>query len=210
MKKALSLLILFLFLLSGCAGNGAQGSSQPDYDATKKMVVDILKTDEGKQAIQEIMKDDKIKESLIMDQQTVQESITKTLTSKEAKDFWKKQFEDPKFSEAFANSIKKEQEQLMKDLMKDPEYQRKIMDILQNPEMQQQYLKLLSTPDYREEMQKILTETIENPLFKVKMQEMLIKGAEELQKGEDKSKDSSDEGQDSSEEDGGGSKGSDT
>ena len=30
-----------------------------DYEQTKKMVVDILKTDDGKKAIQELMADDK-------------------------------------------------------------------------------------------------------------------------------------------------------
>ena len=37
-----------------------------DYEETKKMVVDILKTDDGKKAIQQVMSDEKMKSELIM------------------------------------------------------------------------------------------------------------------------------------------------
>ena len=62
------------------------------------MVVDILKTDDGKKAIQEVMSDEKMKEKLVMDQKVVSDTIQQTLTSDKAIEFWKKTFSDPKFA----------------------------------------------------------------------------------------------------------------
>lgn len=39
--------LALVFFISG-RGQGESGASQMDYEQTKKMVVDILKTDEGK------------------------------------------------------------------------------------------------------------------------------------------------------------------
>ena len=52
MRKALVFLITFLSLLiiTGCAPQ-QETAKEIDYDQTKKMVVDILKTDEGKKAM---------------------------------------------------------------------------------------------------------------------------------------------------------------
>jgi spore germination protein D len=46
MKKKWLLLIFGLLLLAGCAPQD-QGVRDMDYEQTKKMVVDILKTDDG-------------------------------------------------------------------------------------------------------------------------------------------------------------------
>ncbi len=53
------------------------------------MVVDILKTDDGKKAIQEILNDDKLNETLVMDEKTVKETVEKTMTSKKELNFGK-------------------------------------------------------------------------------------------------------------------------
>ena len=45
-------------------------------------------------------------------------------------EFWKKNFEDPKFAETMAQSMQKENEQLLKNLMNDPEYRAKLMEII--------------------------------------------------------------------------------
>jgi len=67
MNLTKALLLLLVLLLSSCSSKAPEGG-QMDYEATKKMVVDILKTDDGKKAIQQIMSDDKMKEKLVMDQ----------------------------------------------------------------------------------------------------------------------------------------------
>jgi spore germination protein D len=195
--KKYSFLFLLTLLLTACAGGGgdASGSSQVDYDETKKMVVDILKTDDGKKAIQEVMKDDKMKQELVMDQAIVTDTISKTLTSEKGTEFWKKSFEDPKFAESVAKSMKDGNEKLLKDLMKDPEYQGMMMDLLKDPEIQKEVTEVLKSKEYREHVQKVVTETFESPLFKAKLQDVLLKAAGEMKdSGEEKKSEESSQG----------------
>lgn len=171
-------------MLTGC-GQSESGSSNMDYEQTKKMVVDILKTDDGKKAIQELMEDDKMKEKLVMDQTVVSETIEKTLTSDKGTEFWKKSFEDPKFAESIAKSMKKENEKLLKDLMKDPEYRGMMIEVLKDPELEKEMTTVLKSKEYREHLQTVVTETFESPLFKAKIQDILLKAATEV-KGSEK------------------------
>jgi spore germination protein D len=181
MKKLMKYVLpaTFLLLASGCAPTES-GGGEVDYEETKKMVVDILKTDDGKKAIQEVMGDDGMKEKLIMDQPVVTDTIEKTLTSDKGMDFWKKSFEDPKFAESVAKSMKKENEQLLKNLMKDPEYKGMMIEVMKDPELEKELTTLLKSKEYREHLQKVMTETFESPLFKAKMQALIVKAAEEL------------------------------
>jgi len=196
MRYKAMLLILLLFLIYGCAPADQGNGQHADYEGTKKLVIDILKTDEGKKAIEDVLNDEKTKAKLIMDESVVKNTIKSALTSKEAEDFWKKQFEDPKFAETFAKSMQKEHEKLLKDLMKDPDYQAAMMDILKNPEMEKQLTDALKTQKYRDQMKTVMIETVSSPLFKAKMQDLIIKGAEELQKQDQTKKGESDGGGD--------------
>ncbi|CUA81310.1 spore germination lipoprotein GerD [Anoxybacillus suryakundensis] len=182
----LLLVISYTLMLTGCAQQ-EKTPAQPDYDQTKKMVVDILKTDEGKKAIQEVMGDEKVKQQLVMDQQIVKKTIEETLTSDKGKTFWKKAFEDAKFAQSFAKSMKEEHEKLLKALMKDPEYQAMIVDIMQNPEMKKLIQTEMKNKDFRAHLQKVITETFSSPLFKAKIEDILMKAAEEMQGGKKKS-----------------------
>ena len=183
MKRYSFLFLLTLLLLSACSGGGEASSGKMDYEETKKMVVDILKTDDGKKAIQEVMSDDKMKSELIMDQVVVKDTISKTLTSEKGTEFWKKSIEDPKFAEAMAKSMKDGNEKLLKDLMKDPEYQGMMMDLLKDPEFKKELTEVLKSQEYKEHLQKVITETFESPLFKAKLQDVLLKAAGEIKDG---------------------------
>ncbi|MGR3766521.1 spore germination lipoprotein GerD [Rossellomorea sp. NS-SX7] len=185
MKKYSFLLLLTVLLLTACGGGGDTGGSKMDYEETKKMVVDILKTDDGKKAIQEVMKDEKMKAELIMDQGVVKDTISKTLTSDKGTEFWKKAIEDPKFAESMAKSMKDGNEKLLKDLMKDPEYQGMMMDLMKDPEFQKELTEALKSKEYREHLQKVILETFESPLFKAKIQDILLKAAEEAGGGKE-------------------------
>ena len=184
--KLLLISCCFLVML-GCAPR-EQGNSQIDYDETKKMVVDILKTDDGKKAIQELMMDETMKQSLVMSQTEVNQAIESTLTSEKGSEFWKKSFEDPKFAEAFAQSMEKEHEKLLKNLMKDPDYQKMMIDLLKNPELEAETKEILKSQEYRKHLQTVISETFESPLFKTKLQDLLIKAAEDMQSKETQSK----------------------
>jgi spore germination protein D len=197
MKRRLLLLLyasLSLFILPSCAPAEQEGERM-DYDQTKKMVVDILKTDEGKKAIEQVMNEEEIKQKLIMDQAIVKETIQNTLTSEKGSEFWKKIFEDPKFAESFAKSIQKEQEKIIKQLMKDPDFQKSLIEILQNPEMEKQMLTVLKSQEYRSHLQKIMTETFESPLYKAKIQDLLLKAAEEVDQGQKEKKEGEEGGE---------------
>lgn len=185
MKRYSFLLLLTVLLLTACGGGGDTGGSKMDYEETKKMVVDILKTDDGKKAIQEVMKDEKMKAELIMDQGVVKDTISKTLTSDKGTEFWKKAIEDPKFAESMAKSMKDGNEKLLKDLMKDPEYQGMMMDLMKDPEFQKELTEALKSKEYREHLQKVILETFESPLFKAKIQDILLKAAEEAGGGKE-------------------------
>jgi spore germination protein D len=207
MTKWTSLLLLSYFLILSACAPQETSPPPPDYDQTKKMIVDILKTDEGKKAIKEIMKDEKIKQELIMDQVIVKQTVEQVLTSKKGADFWKKMFEDPKFAESFAKSLKTEQEKMLKTLMKDPEYQAMIIDILKNPEVEKSMITVLKSQEFRTHLQQVMTETFESPLFKAKIQHLLIKAAEDIQGTKKQDEDQEGEGGEEGSEDTGGGQG---
>ncbi|KGX84375.1 spore germination lipoprotein GerD [Pontibacillus litoralis] len=199
--KGLILLASIAFLVA-CTGNSSSSGDQAAYDTTKKMVVDILKTDDGKKAITEVLKEEDMKKQLALESDVVTKAIEETVTSKKGEQFWSKQFEDPQFSKTFAESMMKEQEKLMKDLMKDPTYQKSMLELLQNPEMEQQMLTVVKSQQFREHLEKTIEETMNTPMFKEKMSQIVLKAAEEM-KASNKKQSQDDNKQ--SEDSGGGS-----
>lgn len=182
-SKQLLLTLFILLLLTSCSSSDKSGSQTANYDQTKKMVVDILKTEEGKKAIQNVMKDEKMQKSLVLDQKLVQNTIQNTLTSEKGNQFLKTSFQDPKFAAVMAKSMKTENEKLLKDLMKDPEYRGMVIETLKDPELQKDVLTLLKSKEYRQHVQKVMTETFESPLYKAKIEGILMKAAEEMKTG---------------------------
>lgn len=184
-------LAVLLFVHSGCA---SEPKTEPDYDQTKQMMVDILQTDEGKKALLDIISDDKLKQHLIIDADIVRETLSETLISKDGKSMWKQLFADPEFVDSFNTAIADEQEKMLKHLMKDADFQKQMMDLLQNPEMKEETLKLLKSQQFREHLEKTITETIDNPIYRAKLQKELKqkdsdKGEEEEKKDENKEAD---------------------
>jgi spore germination protein D len=182
MKKPWMVFLLFCSLLlssSGCAQKEAQGSSQMDYEATKKMLVDLLKTEDGKKAMMDVLSDEKMKQQLLMDSDVIKKTIEEQMLTEKGKKFWTDLFKDPKFAAAYAKSMKQEHEKLMKDLMKDPDYQAAVMKIMQNPKMGEKLLELVNSQPVRKEMKKVMLETFESPIVKAQISEMLKKAAHE-------------------------------
>jgi spore germination protein D len=182
-KRMLLLLLMMVFLTSSCSSSDQSGGGQLDYDQTKKMVVDILKTDDGKKAIQDVMSDDKMKSKLVMDQKAVTDTVQQTLTSDKAAEFWKKTYSDPKFAKAVAQNMKSENEKILKGLMNDPEYRNMMVQVFKEPDIQKQMADAMKSKDYRSHLQTVITETMESPLFKARMQDLLLKAANEMNKG---------------------------
>lgn len=177
------LLILALLFITSCAAVEDQGS-QPDYESTKKMMVDMLKTDEGKKSIQEVLSEDEVKQEIVLEQALVKETIQQVLTSEKGKEFWQELMQDPEFAATFAESLQTEVEKVLKNLMKDPEYQGMMMDILQDPEMERAALDLMKSKEYRQQVMNIMADAFESPYFKAKVNEALAKVASEQMKKE--------------------------
>ncbi|SES15989.1 spore germination lipoprotein GerD [Salipaludibacillus aurantiacus] len=185
-KTAIILLLGMIFNSTGCAMlDDGNTSSQSDYEETKQMVVDVLQTEEGKKAIQEVLKGEEMREQLVMEQAFIKDTIQTTLASDKGREYWQQVMKDPEFAETFAKSMQEENEQLLKGLMRDPEYQGMMQDILRDPEMEEDYLELMQTKTYRNQLTALVTEAMESPLFVARVSELLQQIArEELKSGE--------------------------
>ncbi|MGD7046359.1 spore germination lipoprotein GerD [Jeotgalibacillus proteolyticus] len=200
-KKGIIFVLAFVCLLSACGGEKASS-----YEETKQMVIDLLKTNEGKTAVQELLADEEIKKELVLDQEVVQKSIDEKLLSEDGRKFWEKTFKDPAFAEVLAKSMHKEHEELIKGLMQDPEYQKMMLDLLKDPSIQEQTLTLMNSQAYREETKKQLIEVMESPLVQKELQDILLEAAKKM--GEQGEGGSSESESPESSEGGGGSGGS--
>lgn len=183
MKRAICILFIsmFVIVLSACNGGNVSGK-EADYETTKKMVVDILQTEDGKKAIKEILSDKKMKQELVIQSDTVKKALNEVLTSEKAKDMWTKLFEDPKFVKAYAKAMADEHKKLMKELMKDPDFQKQMLELMQNPQIKKQMLTVMKGQKFRKHLEKTIKETLQSPLFQAKMTEILLKAAEDQSK----------------------------
>ncbi|MFC0559033.1 spore germination lipoprotein GerD [Halalkalibacter alkalisediminis] len=180
MKKITYVFIftMLLTILASCA-QAESGGASPDYESTKKMMVDMLKTDEGKQAIKEIMGDEELQQEIVMDNAFVKLTIQQTLTSEEGRKFWQDVMQDPEFAQKFAESMQTENEKILKGLMKDPEYQAMMITVLQDPEMEAAILETMKSKEYRQQVMTIMSEAFESPFFTAKVNEILTKVAQQ-------------------------------
>lgn len=177
--------VALLFIYTGCA---SEPQKDLDYEQTKKMIIDILQTDEGKRALLDIISDDKLKQHLVIESDVVRETISETLLSKNGKDMWKELFADPKFIDSFYTSIADEQEKMLKHLMKDADFQKQMLDLLQNPEMAEQTIKLLKSQQFRKHLENTIIETIDNPIYRAKLQKELEEKTSKEEDEEDSKK----------------------
>lgn len=179
--RTFSSLLFIVFLVTACGGNQS-GQEQTDYEQTKKMVVDILQTEDGKKALMEILKEEQLKQELVIESDVVKSSINEALVSDKGKEMWKTLFEDPSFVKGYTDAIQDEQTKWLKDMMNDAEYQEKMLELIQNPEISAMILSLLKSQQFRSHLEETIQQTLETPLFQAKIQEILLKAAEEQAK----------------------------
>ncbi|MBB4825246.1 spore germination protein D [Sporosarcina luteola] len=174
MRKKWIFVIACAFLLFGCT----QQQQNPNYDEMKKMMTDALQTEDGKKALRKTLTDPEFRELIVLEQTEVKKSIEDTLLSKKGEDFWKHTFEDPKFTESVAKSIKKQQQDIMTQLMNDSSFQKQMQDFFGQPDMQKQLETILKSSDLKKQMEKSIEDTINNPLMQAKWQELILKAGE--------------------------------
>ncbi|KHE71708.1 spore germination lipoprotein GerD [Halobacillus sp. BBL2006] len=184
MSKLRLLCPVFLLVFLAACGGSSGASEQVDYDTTKKMIVDILKTDDGKKAITEVLSDEKMQQSMALESGVVSQAVSDTLVSEKGKAFWSKLFSDPKFVQGFSKVLEEQEKDLMKGLMKDAEYQKLLIEIYKNPEMMDQMVTVMQGQKFRAHLEKTIEETLSSPVFQAKMSETLLKAAEKMKSGE--------------------------
>lgn len=190
MRRLLFILLIGLtFLTLVACSSGSSASKDVDYDKTKKMVVDILQTEDGKKAIQDILTDEKMKQNLVIDDDIVKSAINNVLSSEKGKQMWTKLFKDPEFVKTYAKSMSDENKKLIKKLMNDAEYQKQMLTLLQNPEITKQMLEVLKGQKFSAHLEEQIQKTLETPLFQAKIEDILLKAASKQQKEKQGGKD---------------------
>ncbi len=181
-KRLLTLPIIFMFLATGC-GNSETSSNSEGYEPTKTMILDVLKSEDGKKALREILSDDKMKDLLIMDQKVVKEAVQQTIISDKGKQFWKKAFKDPTFAAAYAKALKDEHQTLLKDLLKDPSYRKLLLEVLQDHEMEKEFEKAFKSTESRKVIKETIIETLQSPLVQSELMKIFKEGKGEGKEG---------------------------
>jgi spore germination protein D len=177
--------VLLLPLLASCGSGSGQASSQNSaggYKETKSMVLDILKTEEGKKAIMEASLSESNSQMKLLSTDTgqqVQLAVKDILTAQDTDVVIRKIMADPKFAGDFAKAIQKQNKQLQKDLMKDPEYQKQMMDLMKNQEFEKLVMEVMKSTPYRAQTMTVMQDAFQSPLVKAQMLELLQKVVQE-------------------------------
>ncbi|MFV9511622.1 spore germination lipoprotein GerD [Tepidibacillus sp. LV47] len=196
-KKMIVQLFLLMFFISiffsGC--NAVKSpSSSPDYKEMKQMVIDILQTEEGKKAIKEAAGQKlQSNEKKLAIGDEVKKIVQDEFLSSNNTMILKEMYQDPKFTSQLAKILKKENKNLMKDLMKDPEYRKMLLEVMNDPEYQKLVLELLKSNTYRKQMMMVIKESLESPLFQEDLLKLMKKANEEALKPEEKGKEDKEE-----------------
>lgn len=176
------------FMLTSCATSGqSQSQGQPDYNSMKTMVIDILQTEDAKKSVQAMMKDEKFRTSMVLDQDTVKTTLIQSISNPNNPQV-KEMFRDPKFASMLAKSMKEEHKKVIKDLMKDPEYQKMLISVMKDPEFEKNLMELMKSSAYRKQTMQIMKEALQSPLFQEQMLKLMTTATEEMMKPKEKGK----------------------
>ena len=173
MKKQMLFTLLLFILLTACSNGNPSGTQDSQYEVTKQLVIDLLKTDEGKATLAELLADKELKEQLVIEQDIIKTSIEENLTSEQAMSFWKEAFKDPTFAAAYAKSLEAAHKQLLIDLMEDAHYRKLLLEVMQDPKMEKEITKVIQSSDIREEIKNAIIETFSSPLVQAKLQSII-------------------------------------
>ncbi|MCZ8523735.1 MULTISPECIES: spore germination lipoprotein GerD [Paenibacillus] len=176
--------VVMVGILAACGSEPQQqasGSNSNTYKDTKSMVLDILKTEDGRKAIQEATVSNTSKLSLLSagDTQQLQLAVKDVLIDTDSNKFLQTMISDPKFAGQFAKAIQKDTKQLQKDLLKDPEYQKQMMDAMKSPEFEGMLLDTMKSTPYRTQTKTVIQESLQSPLFRLELMELMKKVLQE-------------------------------
>lgn len=177
--------LILLSLINGCAPMNEEGV-KPDYQQTKEMVVDILHTEEGKQAIRDVLADDNMKQEILLDEPIVRSTIQDTLLQADNKEKFQSLMMDPNFAKSYAEQLEEQHKKLFKDLMKDPDYRQSMIELLQEPDMEKQFVEVAKSSEFRKQTMDVMKESLQSPRFRLELLELLqqVSAEESQQQGQ--------------------------
>ncbi|WP_051250574.1 spore germination lipoprotein GerD [Paenibacillus harenae] len=180
MKWALLLVISAMtIILTSCGAEPTGGNEQVSYKDLKSMVIDILKTEDAQKALQESAQTlsgynaQGTKLLSVQDQEEVRLAVKDVLVSPEYDKVIKKLMVDTRFAGEFAKSVNKQNKEIHKELIKDPSYQAELVKVLKNPEMDKMILEVLQSTQYRKEVMSLMQESMQNPLFRLEVLDLM-------------------------------------
>jgi len=190
-----------LLALTGCGAepSGGGGSSEAmSYKDMKSMVIDILKTEDAQKALQESASASAsgggIMALSVQDQEHVRLAVKDVLVSPGYETVIERLMTDPKFAGEFAKAVNKQNKQIHKDLLKDPTYQKDLATVFKGQEFEKTILDIMKGSEYRKQVSSIMKETLESPLVKLELYELLQKAVHEELKPKEEKQSSGDEG----------------
>lgn len=179
MRRVLLSMLIVCSFLTACSGNSNQSSS-PDYEATKKMVTDLMKSEDGKKAIVEVIAEDSAQQLYVIHDDTVKTAIEEALTSEKGKEFWTKMFTDHEFVKTFSEAMISQQEDVFKRLMADSSYQEKMLELFANPEFGEMIQSQLKNQQFKGHLEESIQQTLESPLFQATVAEIVVQHAKKI------------------------------
>jgi len=189
MKKPLSrllpsfYLIITFVVLTSCAMNGeSSGGQGSNYKDTKAMVLDVLNSSDGQKAIQssaEKSLDPTMRLLTSSEGHQIQIAVKNILTAANGNKILEKIMTNPKFAGQFAQAIQSSDKQIHKDLMNDPEYQKSLIEVMNNPEFEKIITDVMKNTVFRQQMMNVIQESMQSPLFKLQLLDLLKTVAQE-------------------------------
>ncbi|SFF36434.1 spore germination protein D [Paenibacillus algorifonticola] len=207
------LLIVTSFVLASCGSESSGSSQQVTYKDMKSMVIDILKTEDAQKALQESAQQmsgyngNTSKLLSVQDQEQVRLAVKDVLVAPEYDKVIKTLMTDVRFAGEFAKAVNKQNKEIHQQLLKDPSYQEQLIKVMKNPEMDRMILEVLQSTQYKKQVMSIMQESMQNPLFKLEVLDLMKKAVQEELKPKpnekvDKQKSSEEEQQDSGDDSG--------
>lgn len=181
----LSIISAMMFVLASCGAEPTGGNEQVSYKDLKTMVIDILKTEDAQKALQESSQQTTgisgmaSKVLSVQDQEEVRLAVKDVIISPQYDKVIKKLMVDTRFAGEFAKAVNKENKKIHKELIKDPAYQADLIKVLKNPEMDKMILEVLQSTQYRKEVMSLMQESMQNPLFRLEVLDLLKKAVQE-------------------------------
>lgn len=185
--KTTLFMISAIFFLSACTtGNvGGGNTTQVNYKDMKSMVIDILKTEDAQKALQESASAQSgysaQSSSLVnvQDQEKIRMAVKDVISSPDYDQVIKSLMTDTRFAGEFAKAVNDMNKDIHEQLIKDPQYQAGLVSAFETEEMQKVILKVVKGNDYRKELMKVMQDSLQNPIFRLEMLELMKKAVSE-------------------------------